>query len=217
MMKRKEINIYLYISAVAITTIVFLVGFIIGAGINQIKLQQVYDLEHQIRVDALSNELAYEIITEHVCESLNISVYTEQVTDIGKRLTYMENVYGYDSPQVVNLKSYYSLLLIRHMMINDKLLEECSAGGKPRVLYFYTNYQGCADCEDQGLVLTSVHRDNPKFLIYSFEYRENNTALEILKEKYGVEQHKLPTIVINDTPYHGFQSKEQLNELLGFS
>ena len=215
-MNRKKINPYLYIAAISITLLIFLLGYVIGSGLNELKLQEVYDLEHEIRVDSLGNELAYEMITSDICNYVNISSYTEEIAEIGKKLTYMENIYGHEDPQVINLKSYYSLLLVRHFLIHQQMEAKCDIP-EQQLIYFYTNYEGCADCEDQGKVLTNVHRESPVFNIYSFEYREDNAAITLLKQKYNIQQHKLPAIVINETPYYGFQSKEKIENLLNIT
>lgn len=213
-MNRKKINKYLYISAFFIAATVFLVGYIVGSSLNQIKLQSVYDLEHDIRIDALGNELAFELMKSDVCENINLSSHTEKLADIGNKLTYMEQYYGFNSSEVRSMKSYYSLLLVEHLILNENVKEQCGNINKQSVIYFYTNFEGCEDCEDQGKVLTNLHRNNPSFLIYSFEYAEDNEAIKYLKEKYDVERHKLPVIVINETPYYGFQSRDKLSEIL---
>ncbi len=200
-------------SAFAITIVIFLVGFIIGSAINEKKLQVIYDLENDIRVESLGNELVFELVSSDLCENINITSYTTEISELGKRLTYMESIYGYDSPQVHNLKNYYTLLQIRHYLINKDMQETCGID-KPIVLYFYTNFGDCVDCGDQGLVLTNVHRQYPQFNIYSFEFAENNPAIEFLKEKYVLEEHRLPTVIIDNEVNYGFQSRDFLIETM---
>ncbi|MGM5483847.1 MAG: hypothetical protein ACQER9_02930 [Nanobdellota archaeon] len=212
-MERKKIDKFMYLSAVFATVIIFFVGLMIGNLISEIKMQNIYDLENKIRVDSLSNELTFNMIEEDLCNYTNITSYTTEIAEIGNKLTYMEAREGYDSPQVKNLKSYYSLLLIRHYLINKEINEKCGVQ-KENLLYFYTNYEGCADCEDQGLVLSRIHEDYSDIMIYSFEYKENNSAVNLLKERYDVELHKLPTIVFKGKVYNGFQSMKDLKSII---
>lgn len=215
-MDRKKIKSSRYVAALALTLVIFLIGFIIGGVLNETKLQQVYDLEHDIRVESLGNELVYELITADLCENTNLTSYTTEITELGRRLSYMEQVYGHDNAQVHNLKNYYALLLIRHWIINEQIEEKCKTP-KPSVLYFYSNFGDCVDCEDQGLVLTNVHRNYPFFTTYSFEFNEDNPALNLLKEKYSIDADRLPTLVIDGKTLYGFQSKEYLIEYMNLT
>jgi hypothetical protein len=210
-MHRKQIKTSRYVSAFAITIVIFLLGFISGGEINEHKLQRIYDLENDIRVESLGNELVFEMISSDLCENVNTTTYTTEITKLGEKLTYMEQIYGYDSAQVHNLKNYYTLLLTRHWIINKEMVEKCNLT-KPNVLYFYTNFGDCVDCEDQGLVITNTHRKFPYFNIYAFEFREDNPAINFLKEKFVLSENRLPTVIIDGDVHYGFQSKNTLIE-----
>jgi thiol-disulfide isomerase/thioredoxin len=212
MISRKRIKTSRYVAALAITLVIFLIGFIIGGEINERKIDALYSLEQDIRVESLSNELVFQLVQKDLCGSMNMSSYTEELAQIGRRLTYMEGVYGYEDPRVVRLKSYYSLLQVRHWLLSDEVNAKCSYD-KPLIVYFYTN-DGCGDCEDQGLVLTNLYRHYPLFNTYSMEYSLDNPALAFLKERYGIERHRLPTLVVNGEVLYGFQDKDSLVERL---
>lgn len=213
-MERKKINFKVFIPAFLLTIILFLIGFILGAYVSEYKLQQVYDLQNDLRIDSLGNELLFELISENLCEAANFTVYTKEMTSIGKKVDYLESLEGYNSNTVKALKNYYSLLLIRHWLISKRLKQECT-DAKDYVLFFYTNIGECTDCEGQGFVLTNVHKKNPLFYIYSFEFYQDNPALNFLKEKYDIKSNRLPTLVINNTIYYGFKSRKFLIEILG--
>ena len=208
-MNRKKPRYTLYVAALAIAISIFLGGYIIGEEINEYKLQYIYDLQSQIRVDSLSNELTSQLISSEECDSINLTQYTSQIAEIGSKLTYLESIYGFESELVQNLKSYYSLLLIRHLLLNEKVENECNMG-KPALLYFYSNFERCGDCDDQGVVLSAVHKENPSFVIYSFEYTEPNSALSYIKDKHNITGSRLPAIVYDDVVYYGFQPKETI-------
>lgn len=208
-MNRKNIKSSRYLAAFSLTLVIFLLGYILGTMISEAKLQKVYDLENNIRVESLGNELLFQLVSRDLCDAVNMTSYTEELTETGRRLTYMEGLYGYDSPPVLQLKNYYSLLLIRHWLLSEQLRDKCGID-KPFVLYFYTNQGDCSDCEDQGIVLTGVHKEYPFFNTYSFDYYQQNPALNFLKERYGILPSRLPTLVIDNKVYYGFQSKEFL-------
>ena len=212
-MNRKRPKYTLYVAALALTVAIFLGGYIIGEEINEYKLQHIYDLQSQIRVDSLSNELTSQLISAQECSLINISSYTSEIAEIGSKLTYLESIYGFESIVVQNLKSYYSLLLIRHMLLNEQVQTKCGTG-QPALIYFYSNFKNCSDCEDQGLVLSTLHKERPEFVIYSFEYTETNSALNFIKKKYDVSAHQLPAIVYGEKSYYGFQSKSYIDSIL---
>jgi hypothetical protein len=210
-MERKKIKSSRYLAALLFTILIFLVGFIIGNYISDLKLQKVYSLEEDIKINYLGNELLFQMISDDVCSHLNTSSYLEEVIETGRKLTHMESIYGFDSPSVISLKNHYSLQLIRLNLIQKKAIHFCNYT-HPQVMYFYTNYKGCADCEDQGLVLSNVNKEYPVFDIYSFEYQLDNPALNYLKKKHNIEKWELPVIIINEEKYVGFQSKDYLIE-----
>lgn len=212
MISRKKLKTSRYVAAFALTIIVFLVGYIVGGQISEMKLQNLQRLEQEIRVESLSNELVFQLVQKDLCASINMTSYTEELASIGKKLTYMETIYGFDAPEVVQLKNYYSLLQIRHWMLAQEVNNKCGYD-KPTILYFYTN-EGCVDCEDQGLVLTNVYRNYPLFNTYSLEYNLENPAIEFLEERYDIKREHLPTLVIDGEVLYGFQSKDFLVERL---
>lgn len=210
--ERKKIKSSRYIAALAITLLIFLLGYMASSEINKNKVEQLAYFEQDLRVESLGSELLLQLIQKDLCNSINITQYNEELSLYGKRITYLESIYSFSSEEVIGLKNYYSLLEIRHWLLAKDLNEKCSQN-KSLVLYFYTNY-GCEDCEDQGLVLTNVHRDYPFFNIYSFEYTLNNSAVNFLKERYNIQTNRLPALVINDEVYYGFQSKKTLIEIM---
>ena len=212
-MERKKIKSSRYLSAFALTIIIFLLGFIISNFVNEAKMQKIYDLENEIRVESLGNELVYNLVSSDLCANTNLTSYTVELSDLGKKLTYMESIYGFESPKVMNIKNYYSLLLVRHWMINTNANSICNIS-KSNVLFFYTNYLNCGDCEDQGLVLTYVHDKYSSFNIYSFEYQLDNPTMNFLKEKYKLNSSRLPTLIIDDEVYYGFRNKDFLIDKL---
>jgi hypothetical protein len=210
-MERKKSRKLEYSLALAISLIIFLLGIMLGNAINEAKLSTIDVLGQDLRVAALGAELMIELVND--CADINNTAYTEEIVKVGARLTYMEQILGYDAPEVQNLKSYYSLLLIRHWIINEKLQKTCP-DAKEDVFFFYSNFVSCADCEDQGSVLARVHDLQNTFNVYSIEFTEDNQAITFLKNKYNIQEHRLPVVVINDTPYYGFQSKDTLLSIL---
>lgn len=210
-MKRKKINPHKFLAVFAITTLIFIIGVIIGNHLNSIKIDRLTLTENQIRSSTLGMELEYLIRSENPCAAINSSRFAAELGDISKKLTFMESQLGKEDVRVINLKEYYSILEIRHWLFFKRARDECNADYS-LVLYFYSNLDDCDDCESQGNILTYVHKKNPRFNIYSFDINIENPALEAIKEIYNVKA--APTLIIDGKTYPGFMSKDKLVELL---
>ncbi|MFC1691131.1 hypothetical protein ACFL0W_03020 [Nanoarchaeota archaeon] len=210
-MNRKKIDSTKYIAVFAMTTLIFIAGILIGNHLNNIKIDQVTELEQRIRSDSMGTELEFLIRTEEPCRAVNSTRFTAELGEIGQKLTFMESELSSQDLRVKNLKAYYSLLEIRHWLFLKKFKDECN-GTYGLVLYFYSNEGDCGNCEDQGHVLSYVHNKDPSFNIYSFDINIQNPALRALKDIYGVR--KAPSIIIGEDSYTGFRSREELIELL---
>ncbi|HLC46399.1 MAG TPA: thioredoxin family protein [Candidatus Nanoarchaeia archaeon] len=206
-MERKKLQFSAYLAAFAITTLIFILGIMLGSYNNNKKLASVDNLEQEIKMSTMGNEIQYLLMSESPCDYVNSTEMAINLGNLGSKLTFMESQLGKDDERVVNLKEYYSLLELRHWLFLNKAKKECNLT-YDLVIYFYSNEGDCADCEEQGHVLTYVHKKNPKFNVYSFDVNIGNPALDTLKTRYSVES--TPTIVINNNKFEGFTGKEKL-------
>jgi hypothetical protein len=139
---------------------------------------------------------------------LNSSEITSELYQIGARLDFMESEMGQDNRQVLGLKEYYHLLEIRHWLFLKKAKEECNRDYN-LILYFYSNKGDCPKCQDQGNVLTYLHRKYPRLNIYSFDVNIDNPALKTIKSLYDIKGTP-PILVINDQTYSGFMTSVEI-------
>jgi len=85
------------------------------------------------------------------------------------------------------------------------------------ILYFYSNNGTCADCENQGYVLTSLSETYPQLRVYSFDYNLGVGALKTLVSIYNVQDQSpggLPALVINGKTYYGFKTAGDIEKIL---
>ena len=202
-----------YIAAFALTALIFVIGIWVGSAVSDDKLSQISLLQNEIQIETAGTELQYLLLTEHPCESINASSLTRQLFEIGGKLDYMENKLGKKNEDVLSLKEYYSLLEIKHWLLTKKANERCKQNN-PWILYFYSNLGDCADCEQQGYVLSTLHKKFEDLNIYSFDFHIENPAIQAIKEIYGVKT--VPTLVINNKILNGLRDKEAIEkELFG--
>ena len=211
-MNRKEPQWSVYLAAFAITALIFLLGLWLGDHLNSLKLNSLDDLEQRIRTSTASTELQYQLLAANPCSAVNSTALAEELASIGSKLTYMEDELGKDDPRVLQLKEYYSLLEIRHWMFLTRVKKECGLGDYGVVLFFYSNAGDCGNCDEQGIVLSYVHKQYPVFNIYSFDVNLPNPAVVTMKQLYDITT--TPTLVIEGQPLQGFHDRETLARLL---
>ncbi len=200
----------MYVAAFAITTLVFVFGILIGHQFTAKKLSQIEGLQKELNAQTLGTELQTLLLTEFPCTSFN-STLTEELFDVGTKLDYMEGQLGKNDKEVLSLKEYYSLLEIRHWLLLRLAKDRCNAN-YDSVLYFYSNLGDCDICEQQGSVLSTLHKKYPSLTIYSFDLNIPNPALQTIKRIFGVKQ--APTLVANQKVIEGFRDKNELESLL---
>jgi len=210
----KDIAKTKYLAVFATTTLIFLIGILIGNQVTNAKVSKLDNIEQELRVDTMAIELQYLLLSEDPCKAPESTLLSEQLYQLGSRLRYMEDKYGADNPSVVRLKEYYSLLEIRHWLFLKKTKKECNKD-YTFILYFYSKEkENCPTCEEQGYVLTYLRENYPLVKVYSFDFGISNAALDTIKELYIKEESELPIIIINNDVYYGFKDKGAIEKLI---
>ncbi|MBW2971598.1 hypothetical protein KY359_01050 [Candidatus Woesearchaeota archaeon] len=208
---RQKINTSKYLTVFAVTTLVFIVGILIGNYFSSQKLEQIDTLGQDLKTDTTAMELQYELIAENPCEDVNATPLADELYEMASKLDYMENRLGDDDPNVLDLKEYYSLLELRHWLFIQKTNKECNQTSA-NILFFYTNEDDCKDCKEQGFILTWLRRNYHDVYVYSFDYTIQNAALDTVKRLYDVQG--TPAVIINKKTYNKFMSKAELQNIL---
>ncbi|MBI5405943.1 hypothetical protein HY972_02810 [Candidatus Kaiserbacteria bacterium] len=198
--------IALVITIVLIGTVAYALSYL-----NNARIAELAAIEDQLSIDTLSLDTQFSLLEAAPCDSAASSTaFTGTLADLGDRLSYAESQLGTDNPQVVRLKQHYSLLEIRDYLITKKLAAACKT--KPiTALYFYSNAGDCADCDRAGYALSYLRDTYPNLRVYSFDYNLDLGALETFIALEGVRR-SLPAFVINEKPFYGFTSLEELEK-----
>ncbi|MFC1723065.1 hypothetical protein ACFL0V_02920 [Nanoarchaeota archaeon] len=210
-MSRQKADKNKYIAVFAITTLVFVVGILLGNYFSEQKLDQVDHLGQNLKIDTLAMELQYELIAEDPCAHVNNTLLAEDLYEMASKLDYMENRLGEDNPDVVELKKYYSLLELRHWLFMKKTNAECGVNNT-LVIYFYSNEDDCPKCKTQGFILTWVRKNYPSVYVYAFDYNIENAALDTIKDLYDVTG--FPSVVIMGEVHNEFVGKKAMEEMV---
>lgn len=211
---REKIETKKYILAFVITVMVFFGALLISNHFSETRIAEIKAVEDKISLDILSSETQFALLKESSCKAIDHSTaFSEELSSLAAKLSYMEESLGNDDANVTSLKKYYSLLQIKDYLLTAQVEQKC--GTKPiTIIYFYSNKDGeCADCAKEGYVLTKLRKEFPELRIYSFDYNLDLSAVKTMKSIQGVK-NKLPALVIWNEPYYGFKTAEDLEKII---
>lgn len=213
-MDRKKFNKDRTLIVFLLTVVVFFLGISVGTLFNIQKLDQVAQLSKELQQKSLALEVEYDILEENICNNKDVLSLTDELFDISEKASYMENMYGYDDPRIIDLKSYYFTLEAKHWLLAKKRVDICGTDlnftpmNSSTILYFYSNENDCPRCDEQGSVLSYLRRENSNLKVYSFDVNYNLSIVSVLKSLYDISD--VPAVVLNDEAYVGFIGVDDL-------
>lgn len=203
-----------YLFTLLLTSAIFVTAFFASTYFSSMRTQNVKEIQDTIAIDILSSETQFDLLKEIPCSNVNETMLSEQLSELGEKLSHTEGERGSDDATVVYLKKYYSLLQIKDYLLSKKLAEKCGQAKKSVfVIYFYTNKRDCIDCGRQGYVLTRLKQIYPELRVYSFDYDLDLSVIDSLKAIYKIDE-ALPALIVEDKLYAGFKTIEELEALL---
>ncbi|MDQ5962462.1 MAG: hypothetical protein QG653_269 [Patescibacteria group bacterium] len=203
-----------YIFTFLITSAIFATAFFASTYFSNKRVAGIKQIQDNIAIDILSSETQFDLLKEVSCSNVSDSVLSQELSELGEKLSHTENERGTDDAEIIYLKKYYSLLEIKDYVLSKQLAAKCGVTKKPVfIIYFYSNLGDCVDCEKEGYVLTFLREKYPELRVYSFDYNLNLSAIDTMKKIYKISS-SLPAIVIEDKTYTGFKTAEELEKLL---
>lgn len=199
-----------YLIALLITIIIFATAILLSNYLNTKRMDNVRIIADKIATDIMSSETQYSLLTESSCDSVSNSTLSNELNSLGQKLTFQENSLSADNSDLIQLKTYYSLLQIKDYLLVKKIAEKCNRKNVS-ILYFYR--KDCAHCDQQGYVLTYLREAYPDLRVYSFDTELSVSALQTLASIFKIGDN-LPTIVINGKKYEGLLDKDEIVDIL---
>jgi len=207
----REINKTKYLAVFSIATLIFISGVITAQYINKIKLNEFVSAQTDLRNYILSLNLQTELAKKYECRVDTIRL-TREKDKLGSQLDILENRLGKKDGDIKSLKEEYSLLSIRQWILFEEIREKCDKK-IINIAFFYSNKNNETLCQSQGYVLDYLYKKYPNYVvIYALDYDIDDPALNTFKEIHNITQ--VPSIVILDKTYHGFQNKEKLEQIV---
>lgn len=207
---RSPIDTKKYILAFVITALIFATALFVSNSISNKKLDSLRTIQDDISTDILSSEVQSSLLQEFSCKEVGPTALSQELGDLGDKLSATEDARGADDAQVIALKKYYSLLELKDFLLMKQVSQKCGTS-YGFILYFYSNH--CPDCEKQGYVLTQLRDDYPQLRVYSFDYNLDVSAVQTLITINKIE-NKPPALLVDEDTYYGFQSVDAISKTL---
>ncbi len=186
----------------------FLVFYFVGEIMNK-KAISINEDHQQLQEEIVLENLNLEGNLD--CESAKLVNLSKKLDQVGSYLAIIENKKGKEFASILPEKKQYTSLEIQHMLLSKKINELCD-DEKLVILYFYSNgEETLEEAELVGYMLDNVKKNNPNYLIYSFDYDLEFSLISALKKIYGVD---LPnTLVIGEKK---LVSPKNVNDIYNF-
>jgi len=199
--------IALGITIALIGTLVLAVSYL-----DRKRAEEVAAIESQLFTNTLSIETQFALLATAPCEDIaDGTVVSAEIGNLGDRLALTEERLGGNDPQVLRLKSQYTLLQIRDYLLTKQIAKTCNTKPPVIALYFYSNEGDCAECDRSGYALSYLRQTYPALRVYSFDYHLELGALKTLIAVEKVEE-KFPAFVIDGKRSYGFEDLESFEK-----
>ena len=195
-----------YLVPLLIVVLLFISAFYLSNRLASRKIDEIKAIQDKISTDILSTETRFSLLGSSSCDhaKLNDDFETSlnaELSEMARRVKFMENQLSYDDPQVAIIRDQYALLQIKDYILKKQLKERCGENIET-ILYFYG--PDCSNCKEQSIVLDEIATRYPQIRIYWFDINSKTPAMTTLLSMFSVKD--VPALVIKDKYVSGFQS-----------
>lgn len=218
----KQLDRGLLLSALFISFLIFIAGIAVGYTLNKEKITEVETDMKNIVKDIQNFQLQFlffDVLDEKATCPLmeeTLNQINDKSYKIGSRLTsYGSETEIQDEGEYVELKEEYSRILTSYWLLALKLKQACKFNSST-ILFFISkecNRDTNNMCDNQAFVLNYLkERLEENLLVFTLDIDMKEPSVKILQRYYEVE--RLPTLVINEKVYEGFQDLETMKGIL---
>lgn len=205
----------LFISTLLLTTVIFILGVLVGYGIDRLRTGDVLDTLRNSELDTQSYQIEQEFFStfgQYNCElaSKRLNKLAHDLGELGYYLVSYEKRSFFQQKDYNYLLRKYLLMELRTYTLFMNVKNNCNTHDII-ILYFFD--PGDVLSERQGRILDVLVKENPHISVFSINgnYRED-LFVEGVKLHYNVTA--TPTIIVDDTfVREGFIGKDELEQL----
>lgn len=210
-----EINKIL-IFAIILSILTFLFGISLGYFLNRYLFDIIYREYESIKLMVESAQ--YLLNDKKYCDFEKFDFLTKSLDELGNKIHVLQNSKSFfiSEDQFKLLKAQYFNLQYLHMLLAEKMIEECNLTTNI-IIYFYDDSIKCQDCDIQSYKLTLIKsKYKDKVLIYSFDISYKNAFISYYKEKYSI--NNVPSLILMNRKdivvFRGLTDYEKIEENL---
>ena len=193
----RKVSFKKYLVAFILTLIIFAGGIILGAVLENFRLDDSRQINLNEKVNLRSLQLQQNYIDSGIadCASLN-QILESNIDELGKKV---EIISGYEKNSVLNEQEFslqlrdYFLTEIQFLLISQEIDQKCQRNSV-KVIYFYDENK----FDTQGRILDYL-KDlfGGKVLIFSFNsgFKEE-PMINMLLTSYGISE--FPAVIVED-------------------
>ena len=193
----------IFLKALALTLIVFVIGFYVGILFDSSRVQDVQSRLTQI--DNLWNDA--RLLQSYIQRFSNNTAYCDfllkenlkagdKIYEEGSRVEEYEKSNRFASDLIFE-KERYALLYLQFWLNSIDLKKACNANYST-VIYFYSQYNKTIEQGFQDRVLFDLKQKcGPQIIYITFPADMNITTIDVIKNIYNVT--KIPAVLINES------------------
>ncbi|MFH1520728.1 MAG: hypothetical protein ABID61_03725 [Candidatus Micrarchaeota archaeon] len=212
----RKMSISLYVMSFVIAILMFILGVYIGNMIDDSNLDSLSGELSSMsgRLASLQLLLLTESNSSSFCPvySSELNPLDDDIEKIGYKLSYLEDERQLYDPE---LKKQYFILEAESYLLSKKVNSLCNDSDN-LLIHFYSNKNCGQICKDQGTAVLQARDqlagESVTVKLFSFDGELDSPIAEALENEYHVTTY--PTLVINGKTYSGFQSIDQIKNIL---
>jgi len=211
-MMKRMVSTGRYVQTLIIAVSIFVLGFFLGFYISEMRMESMLSRYEDLRLKITGAILQGSVLEGELCKYDVLGITGKEKVELGKEVQEMEDTRGKTDEEVLRLREDYSLLSLNQLLLVEKWNKECSKNISV-IIFFYSNTKNVTDSDNQGFVLDYIYAKYPdKISTYVFDVDIENPAIDVLMKKYNISV--VPTLVINENVYAGFQTREKVESLI---
>jgi len=217
-MVKRKVEWKTYLAIGIITFIFFLSGILTGLFISKAKVDTLVEQVNQLGINLRETEtimLFMSLYGKDACDMLyeQLDALNNESEEIRKDVAFYETTKRVEDPSYIATKKNYMSIMLMHWLYQEKANKECQINSTI-ILFFYSN-KYCEICKDQGTVLTYMKQKYAdKIVIFTFDVDLDVRMINYLGKLYGFEVRENPVLIIRNTKYEKFLSRNDIEKIL---
>ncbi len=179
--------------AFILTNIMFLIIILTSLSVSYLNYNNIKS-KNSVILESLNKINQLSILN---CDDSVLLKASELLDETGIKINLLEIRFRKDDYRVLEQKSIYTALELKHYELIKKLKTECEKDFVT-ILFFYSNKKEIQEeSEKVGFILSTFKNTAPeRIMVYSFDADLESEHIKKIKEKYSIE--KTPIVIINE-------------------